>query len=1231
MASLEELCALASEETLSLDIATAASRIPDTQTAQYLTTLSEHLGEGELGGLLSTSDANRLHQRMLRPSDRDAIEAQLRSFLAAPSPFAWRWKPRSTIKPPKLPEHRGRLEEWIIANDLDEILATPLPRLLPWLPERLHALFEPQPPAGTIGSLLRPPRGAAPAISRMSREAFEPVRRYVQYTALRRALADHREKLWEKRPDNSSLRRLSVRLKEALRELDVNYAEGPARMNGQEQLQVNIDPPGIGITFLGSRSEVDVEIGFEGFEEGALALQVENCPDQSRSPELRAALEWTLDAVHDPDHALHGALSRVLSRPTWTRLVEAIAPKEEEEAETVERVVWRISFGEEFRIVPAVQRKSRGNRWTKGAAWKLEDLAAHRHILEGPDEMVLDALLAADALEGSRRVRQERVVAQRARALSALVGHPRVQLSSGQSLQVKRTTPTVALVGDAAVAPEVRLGEQAIVLGHDDAQTLIHHDDEEGVLWLAAAEKRTAEILHTIGALAAKVPLEGQDSLLAALVAAQPGVQLQLPERLRGESRPTNNDPVVRLEGSEAGLRLEICARPVPGGGTWPAGEGPRMVVGVDGQTRVHTLRDHGAERAEAERLLEALGPSLQHEGTTHRVDGLEAALDVLARLENSDQNATLEWRGSGWRLDRAVGLGDLRVNVQRAGDLLGLEGVAQVDGAQVPLSVLLNAARSGARYVRIGPGRFARLADNLRKRLEDASDTLHVDRKGEVSTGLASAPELASILEGTGAVEGEWLQLVERAKNASTLEIPVSENFNGELRDYQHEGYRWLTRLASWGAGAVLADEMGLGKTVQATATLVHRAEEGPSLVVAPTSVGSVWANELARFAPSMRAMPYRGTKRAELLEDLKPGDVLITSYDIVARDSEILKEIEWGTLVLDEAQAVKNARTKRARAAGGLNAKWRLALSGTPLENHLGELWSILRVVSPGLLGTWENFRRRFALPIERDGDQHRRDALAARLRPFLLRRTKTRVAKELPARTEVLRPVELGDAERTIYDAARREALEELVGAKRFDVLAAITRLRLLACHPRLVDARSSANSAKMKSTLELIDELRREGHRALVFSQFTKHLALLREELDLRGIEHLYLDGTTPAKRRSSLVDQWQDGDAPLFLISLKAGGTGLNLTAADYVLHLDPWWNPAVEDQASDRAHRIGQQKPVTVVRLVAQNTIEESVVALHETKRQLADAILEGGAAAGRLSAEELVGLIEGA
>ena len=444
------------------------------------------------------------------------------------------------------------------------------------------------------------------------------------------------------------------------------------------------------------------------------------------------------------------------------------------------------------------------------------------------------------------------------------------------------------------------------------------------------------------------------------------------------------------------------------------------------------------------------------------------------------------------------------------------------------------------------------------------------------------------------------------------------------------------MSRLAKWGVGACLADDMGLGKTVQTLSILLERASLGPALVVAPTSVSNNWESEVQKFAPTLNAYFYREGNRQELLDSADKFDIVIASYGLLQQDSEQFIEKKWATIVLDEAQAIKNINAKRTKTAHKLNGDFKLVTTGTPIENHLGELWSIFRFLNPGLLGSQQQFMNNFITPIERDSNDDARQQLKNLIRPFILRRTKTQVLHELPPKTEITVEIPLSEGERAIYEAVRSSALENLAqdksqrqgGGEHLKVLAAITKLRLASCHPKLVMADSTLSSSKLDRFGELVDELLENNHKALVFSQFVKYLSVIREYLDERGIKYQYLDGSTPVAQRKTRVDAFQAGEGEIFLISLKAGGSGLNLTAADYVIHMDPWWNPAVENQASDRAHRIGQTRPVTIYRLVAENTIEQKIVKLHEHKRDLADSLLEGSDMSGSMSADQMLELM---
>ncbi|NNB88129.1 DEAD/DEAH box helicase [Corallococcus exiguus] len=717
---------------------------------------------------------------------------------------------------------------------------------------------------------------------------------------------------------------------------------------------------------------------------------------------------------------------------------------------------------------------------------------------------------------------------------------------------------------------------------------------------------------------------------LSTLEAAFP---VALPPAL--EARPVEASPglLARLRAVEdSALEVSLLVRPLPEAPPQPVGEGAPVVRGQRDKERVMVRRDLDAERKEADALLSRLSlPAGMYHFTR---DTAEDALQMLEALEPlAGPELRVEWAEQPWTVTRPE-TSNVRVQILREHDWFGAKGGVELEGARVELAVLLEAVRRRQRYVQLGKGRWMRLTEALREQLTPLADVAHPGRKG-LEVSAAAAPALDTLKKAGASVQAppDWLQLAKRIRDAHARAVRVPRSLKAELRDYQRDGFTWLARLASWGAGACLADDMGLGKTVQALALLLFRAAAGPALVVAPTSLRGNWVREAARFAPSLRVHIWQDADRDALPARLGPRDVLIISYGLLARDAAKLSDVTFATLVVDEAQAVKNPDTARARALRGVKAEARVALTGTPVENRLSELWSLFHLLFPGLLGGRESFHSRFAVPIERDRNADARASLARLVRPFLLRRTKANVARELPPRVDTVVPVTLSDAERRVYDDVRLAALARLGegtpgGDQRFEMLAALTRLRLAACHPRLVDPDTGLSSSKLERVLERVDELMAEGGRALVFSQFVRHLALVRDALEARGISFQYLDGRTPAAERQARVEAFQRGEGALFLISLKAGGTGLNLTGADHVLHLDPWWNPAVEDQASDRAHRIGQTRPVTVSRFVSEGTIEEAILALHAEKRELADSLLSEADGAAALSPTQLLGLL---
>jgi SNF2 family DNA or RNA helicase len=457
---------------------------------------------------------------------------------------------------------------------------------------------------------------------------------------------------------------------------------------------------------------------------------------------------------------------------------------------------------------------------------------------------------------------------------------------------------------------------------------------------------------------------------------------------------------------------------------------------------------------------------------------------------------------------------------------------------------------------------------------------------------------------------------------------VDVPAGLTAQLRPYQHAGLSWMQFLREYGFGGILADDMGLGKTIQTLAHILAEQEAGrldaPALVVAPTSLMGNWQAEAARFAPGLRVLLLHGKDRKASFDRIGSADLVLTTYALLGRDEPALRRHRYHLLILDEAQYIKNSRSKAAQTVRLLDARHRLCLTGTPVQNHLGELWSQFHFLMPGLLGDDKQFNAMFRKPIEQRGDAQRKDLLARRVKPFMLRRTKDKVATELPPKTEIVLPIELDGAQRDLYETVRvamdkkvRDAIDTRgLARSQIVILDALLKLRQVCCDPRLLDAAANAGSAKLDTLLDLLDTLLSEGRSVLVFSQFTSMLALIGAALDERGIAFVQLTGDTAD--RAAPVAAFQRGDVSVFLISLKAGGVGLNLTAADTVIHYDPWWNPASENQATDRAWRIGQDQPVFVYKLIAQGTLEEKIQDMQRRKGELANAVLdaEGGLAA---------------
>lgn len=620
----------------------------------------------------------------------------------------------------------------------------------------------------------------------------------------------------------------------------------------------------------------------------------------------------------------------------------------------------------------------------------------------------------------------------------------------------------------------------------------------------------------------------------------------------------------------------------------------------------------------------------------------IDIASDVHATIiEPDDQeiDAAFTQKGDWWfSMDLGITIDGHRVPllpilvamIKKIKSTTDLDHLKTADKCYAPLP--------DGRMVALPAARIHMILKTLIELFEDKS----LDENGQLRVSMdvtAAFLKLEAVTRKRWIGEGQLRKLVEKLGDFSGIQKQaMPKTLQATLRPYQTDGYNWLHFLGEYGLSGILADDMGLGKTVQALAYIQSRKDKGaldaPVLIVMPTSLIANWQSEAAKFTPSLKILTLHGKDRAKSFKHVKKYDLVLTTYPLLPRDKDDLCEMNWSLIILDEAQAIKNPGAKVTQAVCELQAKQRLCLTGTPVENHLGEGWSIFTFLMPGLLGNHKSFTKLYRSPIEKDGDADRKDLLVRRLRPFVLRRLKTEVAKELPPKTEIIRRVTLTDEQRDLYETVRHvmnDRVRDEIAAKglarsQIVILDALLKLRQTCCDPRLVKLEAAAHvasSAKLDELKEMLPTLIEEGRKILLFSQFTSMLDLIKKAVTGLGIPFVELRGTT--KDRVTPIKQFQEGEVPLFLISLKAGGTGLNLTAADTVIHYDPWWNPSVENQATDRAHRIGQDKPVFVYKLIAENTVEEKILELQTRKAELAAALFgDKPAAAASLTQDDI-------
>ncbi len=906
-----------------------------------------------------------------------------------------------------------------------------------------------------------------------------------------------------------------------------------------------------------------------------------------------------------------------------------------------QRLTWRLYHtGEQYGLEPREQKLKANGAWTAGRPVALKKLrgspGSYPYLTEHDRRLCL--AISEDTVStyyGYYNKIEYSLMGDQ--AILAAVGHPLVfsEVDLERPVEVVQAEPSLQVLEEQdglRVRIDPPMPEKSTVAIQQEG---LHR------LRVVRFDGQHAKIATILGGKGVKVPSAAREQVLESIAEVAPllTVHSTIGGVGQAESVPADSRPVLRLRPMGDGLGIELFFRPIPDGPLLvrPGEGGKTLFTEVEGR-QVCATRDDQAEREAVSTLLERCPTLGMDADWSWRLEDPESALETLFSLQEMGDAVVLEWaEGKQVRIAAESGVNRFKVGLSRKQDWFAVDGGLELDdGTVLEMSRLLSLLEnSPGRFVRLEEGDFLCLTRDLRKRL----DALRAYGDGGKVHPLA-APILDEVLTGMRVTAPKpWKDLLRRVREAADLRPEVPATLRAELREYQVEGFQWLVRLAHWGAGACLADDMGLGKTVQALVVILTRAKQGPTLVLAPTSVCINWMEETARFAPSLRPARFGPGEREQMVNQAGPFDLIVCSYGLLQTESELLAKVRWTTVVADEAQAIKNVVAKRSRAAMTLPADFKVITTGTPIENNLGELWSLFNFINPGLLGSLKRFNQNFAVPIEQNRDAEARRRLKNLIRPFILRRLKSEVLAELPSRTEVVLSVELSPEEAAVYDALRRRALEKMAepedgqpGQQRIKILAEIMRLRRACCHPELVmpgaGPSSGPGSAKLQAFGEILDDLLENRHQALVFSQFVDHLHLVRDFLDQRKVRYQYLDGSTPIKKRQEAVTAFQAGEGDLFLISLKAGGFGLNLTAADYVIHMDPWWNPAVEDQASDRAHRIGQQRPVTIYRLVTKGTIEERILDLHRHKRDLATSLLEGTDSGIKLSVEEMLDLI---
>ena len=943
-------------------------------------------------------------------------------------------------------------------------------------------------------------------------------------------------------------------------------------------------------------------------------------------------VNWLSDDIALPSTGLLQHFTRV---PQWQRWLNEIS--QIDTATATQRVIWQLDVTHlDLPIIQAkVQQLNAKGEWTKGRKINAHELSYSQYedALTSADRLFIQ-VLNSHAGFGYNEIHATGAV------LQALIGFKGLEDHNAQPISLIKGEFVIEIAQD--INDCYRLVMQPSISDIDCDFLLLH--SHAHCYQVFTIDDKQLKLLQLLEQQPNNLTEERLPQLNAALqvLANEHHISSQ-----RSEFAEVNNvrqglcDIAAVIALTQLGINVNFYSMPIGVDGPWlePGIGALTLAHSIDEQTdSIVIKRDLKAEQKALQKLLTGMAGVFADKQAPHYNKSLQQfylpedisqAIELLETAQQQ-QSLVLSWDESSQGMQVAKSK-HLSLNLNDDNDWLSVSGNISLPSGQVyELQTLLKAPRRGS-ILEFSEGNSLLLDQrltNLLNRLEGMQNLDKHNPTDELRIANARALPLHKTIADLGDVTfGESWQ-TRLAKFNQTVEPTLPAHLTHILRDYQIVGVNWLMQLANWGLNACLADDMGLGKTLQTLTVLQMRSSLGASLVVAPKSVCHNWRVETERFAASLNVKIIENAATcAEVLANAGKHDLVIVSYGLLPLIGEQLCQFSFANIVFDEAQAIKNPLSLRAKAAFALNGQFKIALSGTPIENHLGELWSLFNFLMPGFLHTLPVFKKRFG---NADKNQQQADTLKTLIAPFILRRTKQTVLTELPEKTEINLTFALSDKEQALYEATRLNALEQASqdDSQYITILASLTKLRRACIAPQLLLENSKLPSSKLDTAEAIIEELLENNHQALIFSQFVDVLKLLEQRLQKRGIDYCYLDGSMSSNKRKQQVDKFQAGNAPLFLISLKAGGTGLNLTAADYVVHLDPWWNPAVEQQASDRAHRLGQTRPVTVYRLIAQNTIEEKILQLHEHKQALADKVLAGSGDAGQMSKDQLLALL---